>query len=119
MSAIKSLSFALALACALVVAPVAAGDKPHLGFSMAVAVSGADNPTIGKLTVSGVTKGSPADAAGLKQGDEVIEVNGKPAVGTPAADLAASIKGTPSGGHLRFKVKRSNGALATVDIIAG
>lgn len=119
MSAMKSLPFALAIAFAMFVAPAMAGDKPHLGFSTAVAVTGAANPTIGKLTVSGVTKGSPADVAGLKQGDEIIEVNGKPAVGSPAADLAASIKGTPSGAHLRFKVKRSNGAIATVDIIAG
>lgn len=115
----KSLPLALTLAFALLASPAMAGDKPHLGFSTAVSVSGMVNPTIGKLTVSGVTKGSPADVAGLKQGDEIIEVNGKPAVGAPASELAGSIKGTKSGAHLRFKVRRSDGTLATVDIIAG
>ncbi len=119
MALIKSVSLAAALSLVLLASPVSAQDKPHLGFSTQFAVSGGANPTVGKLTVSGVTKGAPADAAGLKSGDEIIEINGKPAVGTPAADVAASIKGTKTGTHLRFKVKRLDGSLASIDIIAG
>jgi C-terminal processing protease CtpA/Prc len=113
------MSLVLLLALAPVIAATAADGKPHLGFSTAVAVSGMVNPTIGKLTVSNVTKGSPAEAAGLKQGDEIIEVNGKAAVGAPANELAGSIKGTKTGEHLRLKVKRGAGALTAIDIIAG
>ena len=120
MSIWKATSLALALASALVVAPAFSADaKPHLGFSTAVAVTGGANPTIGKLTVTSIAKGSPAEAGGLRSGDEILEVNGKPAVGASASELTGSIKGTKSGQHLRFKVKRADGSLAAVDIIAG
>ena len=121
MSFLKPLGSTLSLVLVLVFAtpPVTAADKPPLGFSMAVAVTDAAKPTIGKLTVSGITKGSPADAAGLRTGDEIIEINSKPAVGAAANEVVGRIKGTKTGEHLRFKVKRSDGSMATVDIIAG
>ena len=119
MNALNTLLLSLVLALAVATTPASAQTKPRLGFSTAVSVSGEANPTIGKLTVSSVAKGSPAEIAGLRQGDEILEVNGKPAVGTPAADLAASIKGTQSGAHLRFKVKRADGTMAAIDIVAG
>ena len=66
----------------------------------------------GKLVVAGVTAGSPAQAAGLLAGDEVVESDGAKATPKALNDLLAAKK---SGDALHLKIVRGG---ATLDIAA-
>jgi serine protease Do len=55
--------------------------------------------------VSGVTPGTPGDAAGLKSGDVIIEFNGQPV--TDANQLKLRVAETNPGTTVQVKVKRS------------
>ena len=45
------------------------------------------------LTISDVTKGSPAEAAGIQIDDKIIEVDGESIKGLSGADVSAKVKG--------------------------
>jgi membrane-associated protease RseP (regulator of RpoE activity) len=55
-----------------------------------------------------VTKGTPADNAGLKAGDEIVSVDGKPAAATPLYDMRARLRNDAPGTVVKFTVKRGN-----------
>ena len=57
-------------------------------------------------TVVDVTKGAPADAAGLKVGDDIIAVNGKSATSIPVYDLRQRLRNDAPGTVVTFTVKR-------------
>jgi serine protease Do len=63
--------------------------------------------------VSGVTPGTPGDAAGLKSGDVIIEFNGQPV--TDANQLKLRVAETNSGTTVPVKVKR-NGETETFNV---
>jgi carboxyl-terminal processing protease len=49
----------------------------------------------GRLHVDGVSQGGPAEAAGLRDGDEVVTIDGAPALGSAALDSAGHDPGIP------------------------
>jgi len=53
-----------------------------------------------------VTKGTPADMAGLKAGDEIVSVDGKPATTTPLYETRARLRNDAPGTVVKFTVKR-------------
>jgi membrane-associated protease RseP (regulator of RpoE activity) len=57
-------------------------------------------------SVVDVTKGTPADAAGLKAGDEIVSVDGKPATATPLYETRARLRNDAPGTVVKFTVKR-------------
>ena len=57
-------------------------------------------------TLASVSPGSPAEAAGLKAGDVIIEIDGKET--KEWSDVTAAIDGDKSGKALHFKVQRGN-----------
>jgi len=59
-------------------------------------------------TVLGVTKGSAADKAGLRQWDMVLEVNGRPTANASFAELTEMLA-PPAGRAKRLLVKRPEG----------
>ena len=63
------------------------------------------------LAVVDVVSGGPAEAAGLKSGDVLVEVNGYPALQVPLASVRETLRGSPGA---RIKVKTAAGAEATV-----
>jgi membrane-associated protease RseP (regulator of RpoE activity) len=57
-------------------------------------------------TVVDITKGGPADTAGLKVGDEIVSVNGKPASSIPLYDMRGQLRNEAPGSVVKFSVKR-------------
>ncbi len=63
------------------------------------------------FVVVDITKGAPAEAAGLQVGDHILAVDGKPASDIALSDLRQSLRLEPAGAVVTFRVKR--GADAT------
>ncbi len=59
----------------------------------------------GYVTVMGLVKDQPADKAGLKVGDQILEVDGQSAKGKTMDEFNQIVRGFP-GSSLRLKVKR-------------
>lgn len=70
------------------------------------------NPPI----VGGVVPGSPAQAAGLKAGDRVVEVNGEKFVDFTSLQFAAALSEKGEASELR--IRRPDGTLKDVSIVA-
>ncbi|MGN6517486.1 MAG: aspartyl protease family protein [Rhizomicrobium sp.] len=54
-----------------------------------------------------VTKGGPSDQAGLKPGDEIVSVNGKPATGIPLYEMRVRLRNEAPGTVVKLTVKRN------------
>lgn len=68
-------------------------------------VSNADGVT--KLKVLGIILGGPAHSAGVKQGDEILSVNGKSVEGMTSSDVASLIQG-PKETFVSLEVKHGD-----------
>jgi hypothetical protein len=64
------------------------------------------NNTDGGYTVVDITKGGPSDAAGLKVGDTIVSVDGKPATGIPLYEMRERLRNEAPGTLVTFTVKR-------------
>lgn len=49
----------------------------------------------GRIYISEPYQGFPADKAGLQAGDEIVEINGKPAAGKTVDEVSTALKGQP------------------------
>lgn len=77
-------------------APSSQAAEAKLGFSVKVEGEGFFlNPVVSKIIVDGVTKGSIAEAAGMKAGDLILRVNGRAVTGLRAMELRPLIKMDP------------------------
>ena len=75
---------ALAFILLLVLASPSHAADHKLGLSVQLESEGFFlNPVVKKLFVEDVTKGSLADAAGVKAGDEIIKIEGQVVAGKP------------------------------------
>jgi hypothetical protein len=59
-------------------------------------------------TVVDITKGGPSDIAGLKVGDTILAVNGKPATATPLYEMRSELRNEAPGTVVKFTVKRGS-----------
>jgi len=111
-----------------VTAATAAANRPSLaqenqkpgGFGIAIDVDGEGfflNPTLKTVTVKSVAPGRPAAEAGIKPGDQIIEVEGKLVAGTKARELEPLMKKNV-GEKLVLRVKRATGEVFTVTLVA-
>ena len=109
-------------------ATAAAANRPSLaqinqkpgGFGIAIDVDGEGfflNPTLKTVTVKSVAPGRPAAEAGIKPGDQIIEVEGKLVAGTKARELEPLMKKNV-GEKLTLRVKRATGEVFTVTLVA-
>jgi carboxyl-terminal processing protease len=55
-----------------------------------------------------VTKGAPADAAGLKPGDEIVAVNGKAAASIPLYEMRRQLRDDAPGTIVDFSVRHGD-----------
>jgi C-terminal processing protease CtpA/Prc len=112
--------FLSALLLSLLVAlPAFAGSKARLGFGTEATISGFFSPKLKRVRVTEVVPGSPAARAGLLTGDQVMQANGQEIAGAPARAMAKALREVAPGQHLRMRVRRADGSLHDVDIVAG
>lgn len=99
--------------------PSSASAKPRLGFGVAVATDGFFSTTLTEVKVASVQAGSPSEKAGLKTGDLIVELNGKPIKGANGRALKKTLAGVEHGDHVVLKVQRAGKGMLVVDIVAG
>lgn len=73
------------------------------------------NQSADGIAVIDVTKGAPADQAGLKAGDVIVAVDGKPATSLKVYDLRKDLRDEAPGTVVHFTIRR-DGATKTVAI---
>lgn len=71
-----------------------------------------------QTVLSGIFEDSPAEAAGLKKGDVLVELNGIPYTRDNEKELYDVYKGSKPGETVTFKVDR-NGAEEEIDVTLG
>jgi carboxyl-terminal processing protease len=69
----------------------------------------------GILTIVSPIKGSPAEAAGLKPGDQVLKVDGEPLAGMSFMDAVGKVRG-PKGSKIKLSIRR-NGIELDIDVM--
>jgi len=103
------MKFAAAVLLALASTVASAAGSGYLGIGLAVSGEGFFlNPTIKAVKVQKVNAGSPAARAGITEGDEIVEVEGKKVVGAKARDLQPYME-REVGETVRLTVKKSSG----------
>ena len=111
-------AFAVLLAHAIA---VQAQDEPKpgtLGFAIDVDGDGFFlNPTLKTVTIKSVVPGRPAATAGIKPGDQIVEVEGRPVIGAKARDLQPLMKKNV-GETLALRLRKPSGELYTVSLVA-
>ena len=105
------------LAIVLVVCSGLALAKGRLGFSVQVATADETSMVIRKITVAAVKPGSAAEKAGLRQGDIITRLDGKPLAGTDGTAFQAALGGAAPGQHLKLVVLRA-GKPVEIEVVA-
>ena len=113
------LAFAVSILALVSFPAVAAQPEGVVGFEVEVEGDGSFwKPVIKTAKVVGVRSGSPAEAAGLEVGDEILSVQGVEVADANARKIAKLVQVNP-GEHLRLVVRDVAGAVKEIDIIAG
>lgn len=108
---------------ALLALPIA--QQAHAGpvpgtFGFAINVDGDGfflNPTLKSVTIKSVVPGRPAATAGIKPGDQIVEVEGRQVLGAKANDLQPLLKKNV-GETLRLRLRKPSGELYAVSMVA-
>jgi S1-C subfamily serine protease len=104
-----STRFAVAFILFLAFAHSSHAAEGTLGFSVKLEAEGFIlNPIVSKLIVDQVTKGSIAEAAGMRVGDLILQVNGKVVAGIRALALRPLMKMDP-GETRTLRLKHTDG----------
>lgn len=69
----------------------------------------------GAITIVAPIAGSPAEKAGIRAGDTIVEVNGKSTQGMSLEEVVSLIKG-PKGTSVRILIQRESGASVSLDV---
>lgn len=95
-----------------------AEDHGYFGFALKVVTKGFFlAPTISDLAIDKVVPGTPAERAGIRSGDRILEVEGKPVAGSKALDLKASAT-RQVGQTLRLTLRHADGQVFKVAMVA-
>ena len=100
---------AVAFMLLLVFASPSHAAEQKLGFAVDVEGEGFFlNPMVKKILVTEVVKGSLAEAAGIRAGDQIIQIEGQSVAGRRAWELRPFMKLNP-GGTRTLRLKHADG----------
>jgi C-terminal processing protease CtpA/Prc len=101
----------------LIVAQPGRAAGQRLGFVTQVEGEGFFlNPVVKKILVSEVSKGSLAEAAGMRTGDQIIQIEGQNVAGKRAAELRPFMKLNP-GETRALRLRHADGTEVDVRIM--
>jgi S1-C subfamily serine protease len=100
----------------LLVASGLALAKGRLGFSVEAATN--DGSTLTQVKVASVSPGSPAALAGLRAGDVITQLDGKPVEGLKDTQLKARLGSVKPGERIKLLVLRAEGKSVPIEILA-
>ena len=104
-----ALRIGVAFALLLVFAQTSQAAEQRLGFVTQVEGEGFFlNPLVKRILITEVTKGSLAEAAGLRAGDEIIQIEGQRVAGKRAWELQPFMKLNP-GETRTLRLKHADG----------
>ena len=89
-------------------------------FGFAIDVDGEGfflNPTLKSVTIKSVASGRPASTAGIKPGDQIIEIEGKQIAGSKARDLEPYLRRNV-GEKVNLQMRRPNGERYSATLVA-
>lgn len=114
--------FASRLAATLLLGLLAAGahaaEHGYFGFVLNAETGGFFlAPTITALRVDKVLPGTPAERAGLRAGDRIVEVEGAPVIGAKALELKARANRLP-GQTLHLTLRHADGQVYKAAMVA-
>ena len=109
---------AATLLLALLAGAACAEDHGYFGFALKAVTKGFFlAPTISDLRIERVLPGTPAERAGIRAGDRILEVEGKPVAGSKALDLKAKATRQP-GQTLHLTLRHPDGQVYRVAMVA-
>lgn len=99
--------------------PVSAGERGFLGIGVSVDGEGFFlNPTLKAVTIAKVVAKSPAAAAGIVVGDQIVEIEGRKIQGAKANDVKPYLE-REIGQTVRLVLKKSSGEIQVISLVAG
>lgn len=104
---VACLSLFIALSCGALAGESKNAPKP-IGFSLQVSGDGFFNPTVTMAVVKAILPGTPAEAAGIKVGDELVKVEGVVVPGNTGSALKPRMEFVP-GKPKKMVFKRPDG----------
>ncbi len=114
-----SRAFVLMLVIFLAVSGAAmAAGSGYFGFGTTATYSGIFNPKLKRVIVAEIKQDSPAEKAGLGKGDAILEANGILIDGAPAKSMFGTFSNVSSGQKVTLKIKRVDGSLAEITLVA-
>ena len=115
----QKLLAAAALSATLLTAVPALAADGFIGISVSVDGEGFFlNPTLKSAKVAKVTPQSPAQQAGITEGDLILEVEGRKVAGAKASELKPYLD-REVGQSVRFLLKKTSGEEKLVTVTAG
>ena len=115
-AAARTWVFALLMCTCLGLA--ATGTPGRFGIGFKVETEGfVLDPKLKRVTVTSLQPGLPADKAGIKLGDEIVEADGKAVAGARAFGMR-SIMDKEAGQSLTLKLRHPAGDVYTVTMVA-
>lgn len=111
-------AFAALLAPAVAVQAQEAPKPGTLGFAVDIDGEGSFlNPTLKTVTIKSVVPGRPAATAGIKPGDQIVEVEGRQVKGSKARELQPLMKKN-AGETLALRLRKPDGEIYAVALVA-
>jgi C-terminal processing protease CtpA/Prc len=116
----RTVLLAVAVLLAFPIARQAQAEAVPGTFGFAIDVDGEGfflNPTLKTVTIKSVVPGRPAATAGMKPGDQVVEVEGRLVSGAKARELQPLMKKNV-GESLALRLRKPSGDLYAVSLVA-